>query len=388
LAKHPFRDVAIVGVFNTAQARVLEGCDSASVAFEAALGALDDAGLSLRQVDGLVGGVVGDLAYQGRLGPVWQSFARPALPAVVEAAGAIANGLATTVLIGDGQAGSYTERACTAPWDHPHNEFTVAYGMFTAAEFALPARRHMHLYGTPPEALATVASTIRNNGHVNPEAVYYGRGPYTPADILASRMIADPFHLLDCSMTAEGGSAMVLTTAERARDLAKKPIFVHGANSDFFGPSYQHPPSFDLRGAGQSDVVDGWVGRRAAAMAWAMSGLGPDDVDVCEFYDPFSFEIIRQFEAFGFCKEGEGGDFVLDGTAGPDGRYPVTTDGGTMSFSHAGAVQLLQRAIRGVQQLRGECLSRQVEGAEVAMCTNGGAGALFTDVLLLGSEQP
>ena len=120
-----------------------------------------------------------------------------------------------------------------------------------------------------------------------------------------------------------------------------------------------------------------------------MCGLRPSDVDVCEFYDPFSFEIIRQFEAFGFCGEGEGGAFVLDGTIEVGGRYPVTTDGGLMSFSHAGAqAQMLQRPIRGAQQMRGECPTRQVEGAAVALCSGGGAGALFTDVLLLGKERP
>src|SRR6202040_757042 len=153
--------------------------------------------------------------------------------------------------------------------------------------------------------------------------------------------------------------------------------------------SYQHPPSFELGGNKRPDLINGRAGRRAAEDAFRMSGLGPSDVDVCEFYDPFSFEIIRQFESFGFCKEGEGGDFVMGGTIEVGGRYPVTTDGGLMSFSHGGAtVQLLQRVIRGVQQLRGDCPTRQVKGAEVAMCSGGGAGALFTDVLLLGNEQP
>jgi len=137
------------------------------------------------------------------------------------------------------------------------------------------------------------------------------------------------------------------------------------------------------------DLVVGTVGRRAAEMSFAMCGLGPDDVDVCEFYDPFSFEIIRQFEAFGFCGPGEGGDFVMDGNIGPGERFPVTTDGGLMSFSHGGAVvQLLQRVIRGVEQLRHECATMQVLDAEVAMCTGGGAGALFNDVLLLGRSKP
>jgi acetyl-CoA acetyltransferase len=164
-------------------------------------------------------------------------------------------------------------------------------------------------------------------------------------------------------------------------------VYVLGGKTDHFGPSYQHPPAFDLGGNHAPNLINGYVGRRAARDAFGMAGLGPTDVDVCEFYDPFSFEIIRQFEAYGFCGEGEGGDFVMGGTIEVGGRYPVTTDGGLMSFSHGGAtVQLLQRVIRGVQQLRGECVTRQVEGAEVAMCSGGGAGALFTDVMLLGKE--
>ena len=128
---------------------------------------------------------------------------------------------------------------------------------------------------------------------------------------------------------------------------------------------------------------------RLLQRSFGAAGITHEDVDVCEFYDPFSFEVLRQFEAFGFCGEGEGGDFVMSGVIEPGGRYPVTTDGGTMSFSHAGSiVQLLQRVTRGVEQLRGECKTNQVPDAEVAMCTNGGAGAMFTDVVILGKEQP
>lgn len=389
MARHPFHDVAIVGIHNTVQGRVLDGYDSRTITFEAGLGALADAGISARQVDGIVGIHGMDFVYQHRIGPVWRSVSPLGIPGVLEAAGAIANGLASVVLVNAGSAGVYTERTSTAPWTRPSNEFVVAFGMFTAAEFALIARRHMHLYGTKPEALATVAATIRNNGHVHPEAVYHGRGPYTPQDILDSRMVADPFHLLDCAMTAEGGCGLVLARADIAADLAQRPVYILGGNTDHFGPSYQHPPAWDLGGNRRPDLINGRVGRRAAETAFAMGGLGPTDVDVCEFYDPFSFEIIRQFEAFGFCKEGEGGDFVTDGTIGPGGRYPVTTDGGLMSFSHGGAtVQLLQRVLRGVEQLRGTCATRQVPGAEVALCSGGGAGALFNDVLLLGTVRP
>ena len=165
-------------------------------------------------------------------------------------------------------------------------------------------------------------------------------------------------------------------------------MYVLGGNGDSGGTAYKNPPTWELGGHRRADLVNGTVGPARGGGLLPHPGLGPTDVDVCEFYDPFSFEIIRQYEAFGFCGEGEGGDFVTSGAIEPGGQYPVTTDGGVMSYSHAGAsAQMLQRVIRGVEQLRGECESNQVEGAEVAMCSNGGSGALFTDVMLLGVER-
>ncbi|WP_262403442.1 thiolase family protein [Actinomadura sp. CNU-125] len=244
----------------------------------------------------------------------------------------------------------------------------------------------MITYGTTPEQLATVAATIRNNGHRNPDACYHGRGPFKPADVLASRMVADPFHLLDCSMTSEGGCALVIASADRLADVAGTPIYLLGSGSDHFGPSYRYPPAWDLGGR-RGGPVNGRVGARAADLAFRRAGITRDDVDVLELYDPFSFEIIRQLEAFGFCEPGEGGPFVEDGRIGIDGSHPVTTDGGLMSFSHAGAApQLFQRVIRGVQQLRGEAGPLQVPGAEVALCSGGGAGALFNSIAILGKE--
>jgi acetyl-CoA acetyltransferase len=388
-SSHPFHDVAIAGVFNTEQARVLEGEDSMSISFKGALGAVADAGLAVRDIDGVVGQFANDFVYQARLLPAWISTSWQGIPAVLQAASAIAIGMATRVLVVGGAAGVYVDRGATAPWTRPSSEFVAPFGMFTAAEFALVARRHMHRYGTKPEALATVASVIRNNGHVNPEAVYFERGPFTPQDILDSRMVADPFHLLDCATASEGGCSIVLTRADLADDLPQRPVYILGGNSDSGGPSYKSAPTWELGGNRRTDLVNGTVGRRAAEEAFRAAALQPTDVDVCEFYDPFSFEIIRQFEAFGFCGEGEGGDFVMGGTIGPGGRFPITTDGGVMSYSHAGAsAQMLQRVIRGVEQLRGTCATTQIEGAEVAMCSNGGAGALFTDVMLLGGERP
>jgi acetyl-CoA acetyltransferase len=133
----------------------------------------------------------------------------------------------------------------------------------------------------------------------------------------------------------------------------------------------------------------GLSGRWAAGRAFAQCGLSPSDVDVCELYDPFSFELIRQFEAFGFCAEGEGGDFVMGGRIAVGGELPTVTNGGLLSFSHPGTAQLLQKVIAAAQQLRGELPgSLTVPGANVVMTSNGGAGALFCDVMLLGRERP
>jgi acetyl-CoA acetyltransferase len=384
---HPYRDVAIVGVHNTVQARSLPDHDSESIATAGALGALEDAGLGLEDVDAVVGGFASELILSLGIGPATRVPNQLGIPAVLQAAQMIAAGQSRVVVMAAGGAGVYTDRQATAPWTRPANELVVGYGLFTAAEFALMARRHMLTYGTTPKQLATVAATVRNNGHVNPQAVYFERGPFEPADILASRMVADPFHLLDCATTSEGGCGLVLAHADLVADLRTPPVWILGGASDAFGPAYQVAPVWDY--AGRDGLVAGRVGAHAASRVFRTAGLGPGDVNVAEMYDPFSFEIIRQLEAFGFCGEGEGGPFVEEGHVGPGGRVPVTTDGGTMSFSHAGInAQQLQRVIRGVEQLRGGCPSRQVAGAEVALCSNGGSGALFTDVLLLGSGRP
>jgi acetyl-CoA acetyltransferase len=381
-ARTPLHDVAIVGAYDTRQAKVLD-VPEMDVLLDAMRGAVASAGLTFADVDGL--NVTSTVRrYNAReaamlLGgrPFWTG-ADIGIPAVVEAALAIGAGLCEVALVATAQASAYTDRAKTAPWTRPSNEFVECWGLYTAAEFALMARRHMHLYGTTPEQMAEVAAAIRSHGAANPEAVHYGR-EVTPEDVLASRMVAEPFHLLDCAINSEGGAGLVLTTAERARDLDVKPIFLLGAGADRQGMAYVGPPVWEKYG---------WVGRRAAQKSFAQCGLAPADVDVAELYDPFSFEIIRQLEAFGFCKEGEGGAFVEDGRIRVGGELPVATNGGLLSFSHAGLAQLIQKPIAAVKQLRGELPQElTVPDAKVALCTNGGSGALFCEVLLLGTEQ-
>ena len=381
-ARHPFHDVALVGAHHTRQARVMEGVTELDVVLDAVRGTLAAANLAPADVDGAnIRSTVWRLNpreaaqwFGGR--PMWTGVCL-GIEAVIEAALAIASGQCETVVLADAQAGAYTQRESTSPWTRPTNEFVASYGLYTAAEFALIARRHMHLYGTKPEALAEVAATIRNHGARHPDAVFHGRF-VTPEDVLASRMIADPFHLLDCAINSEGGVGLVLTTAERAADLGVQPIHLLGAALERQGMAYVTAPVWDRYGLS---------GRRAAERAFAQCGLSPRDVDVCEFYDPFSFELIRQFEAFGFCEAGEGGDFVMDGRIGIGGACPLVTNGGLLSFSHPGTAQLLQKVTGAVLQLQGAHPPElTVPDATVAMTSNGGAGALFCDVMLLGRE--
>jgi len=379
---NPLHGVAIVGAYNTRQARTLDVSET-ELLLDAMRGALRSAGLTLGDVDGihctssLRGWRPRETAMWLGGRPVWTGTGDVGIPAVLEAALAIASGQCTTALIATAQAGEYTSRVETAPWTRPSHEFTECFGLFTAAEFALIARRHMHVYGTRPEDLAEVAATIRNHGAQNPDAVMTGRR-VTAADVLASRPIAEPFHLLDCALTNEGGAGLVLTSAERARELPVAPIWLLGGALDRCGMSYVTPPVWDRYGD---------VGARAAKLAFGQCGLVPADVDVAELYDPFSFEVIRQLEAFGFCARGEGGAFVRDGRIAVGGALPVATNGGLLSFSHAGLAQLLQKPIAAVQQLRGELPEAlTVPAARIALASNGGAGALFCDVLLLGTE--
>ena len=379
-----FSGVAIVGAYNTKQARRLEGVSEVELTLDAVRGTLASAGLEASEVDGLnVSTWVSQLNsrqvaqwFGGR--PAWTGNSHPGIEAVLEAAAAIATGQCHTALVATAQCGAYTQRESTVAWTRPENEFVEAWGLYTAAEFALIAQRHMHLYGTKREALSEVAAAIRMNGARNPDAVMFGR-EVTPADVEASRMVADPYRLLDCCITSEGGAGILLTTAERAKDLDAEPIYVLGGALDRQGMSYVTAPVWDRYG---------WVGRRAAELTFAQSGLGPGDVDVAELYDPFSFEIIRQLEAFGFCGEGEGGDFVMDGRIRIGGELPVATNGGTLSYSHAGVVQMLQKPINAVLQLRGELPpDLTVPGAQTAFVSNGGAGALFCDVMMVGKES-
>jgi len=379
------RRATVAGLYVTRQARRLEGRRPLELLMEAANGALADAGLSPRDVDGAAimwpgpGGVPNEVASWARFFKTPLSFTQEhwsdqaGARGLLKAAAAIEAGLCETVVVGSGSVGAY-EPGGDAVGAGDGLEFADPFGSTAMVQFALVAQRYMHEFGVAPEKIAHVAATIRNHGHVNPEAVMYGQGPYTVADILASPMIASPVHRLECSLVAEGACAIVLTTAERARDLRQRPVAVVGGGMEFWGAAYANPPRY-------AEVKA--VGRDAVARTFGKAGVTPSEVDVFNLYDAVAFEVVRQFEMLGLCGEGEGGDFVAGDRLTLAGSAPTNLDGGLQSHSWIGTGQLTLKVIECARQLRGSCGPRQVAGAQLALATNAGSGARHIEMALL-----
>lgn len=381
----PLQRARIVGVHATDQARALD-CTALSACLEAALGALADAGLTPADVDGIAGrwpgpgGTVmhpGSVDWTSLLGhPLrWVQDTYPqGVPAVLDAAAAIAAGLCHTVLVVGGQA-AIRSGGAVAAYTRPDNEFVAPWGAFTAVHFAMVAQRQIHLHPGYRQAAAEAAATIRNRGSANPAAVLHGKGPYTAADVLDAPMIASPLTLLDLCLATEGAAAMVITSADRAAD-TRAPVRVLGGASEWHRQQYVDP-------ARHEDV---WtVGRDAAAHALATAGLTPEDVDVALLYDINSVEVLRQLEVVGLCGPGEAAGYMADVGIGEDSAVPVNPDGGLLSYSHIGWGGPTLKVVEAVHQLRGEAAGRQVDGAGVALVTGAGSGAQYHNTLLLGA---
>lgn len=377
------RRPVIVGVHATEQGLTLPHRNAMDLALEAVTGSIADAGLVPSDIDGAQvdwpgpGGVRDEGSSWARLlgrDLRWTSDSmldNAGSRGLLKAAAAVRSGYADCVVVGGCRLVSRGGGPVSAGTPL---EFTDVWGSYVVAQFALVAARHMHEYGTTPEQLAEVAATIRNNGATNPEAMMYGRGPYTVEDVLASRLVATPFHLLDCCIVGEGGAAMVVTTAERARDLPHPPIEVLGGAMEYHQAAYANP-------ALHREV--GMLGSEAARRAFGMAGVGPHDVDVFSLYDPNSFEVIRQLEALGICGQGEGGPLAASGAIAVTGKHPVNPDGGCLSYAWNGTQQMTLKVVEAVRQLRGTAV-HQVEGAELATVGNAGSGAQHYEMSVLG----
>jgi acetyl-CoA C-acetyltransferase len=379
---------AVVGVHEH-PLRTAPGYSALRFAGESARAALEDAGLRPEDVDGLC--VAGDsmagvyVAEYLNLSPGWldttsiggSSF----VSHVLHAADAIAAGHASVVLIvfgsvarSMGAAFGSTARVPQAADPMGVDDFEgllEPYGVILAAQYALVASRHMHEYGTTREQLAAVAVAMRANASLNPNALL--RTPISVDDVLASRPIATPLHLLDCCVITDGGGAIVVAASAVARSCRKAPVRILGG-AEAVGHGQ----------AGSRRLLD-LAGMQSGPRALQRAGVTPADVDLCMIYDSFTISVLTALEALGFCAPGEGGDLVTGDSLRHDSALPVNPDGGALSSNHPGRRGAFL-VIEATRQLRGEAGERQVADPRVAVCHGiggylGGRHSAITAVL-------
>ncbi len=252
-------------------------------------------------------------------------------------------------------------------------QFELPYGLpMPVGAYALAATRHMYQYGTTSEQLAEIAVATRKWAVLNEKAMM--RTPIGIDDVLNSRWIAEPLHLLDCCLVTDGGGAIVITSARRAADTRKTPIWILGHGQTHTHNSITNMPDLTMTGAVQS-------GRDAFAMA----GITHDDLDVVEVYDSFTITVLLTLEALGFCKPGEGGAFVSGQRTAPGGAFPLNTNGGGLSYCHPGMYGIFL-LIEATRQLRGECGPRQVQDARLALAHGTGGVLSSSATVILGRD--
>ena len=363
---------AVVGIGETAYTK-RSPRTAVELQFEASLAAIADAGLTPKDIDGVIpGGITGATAEEYianfgledlRFSAVIPHGGASGIGALQAAAAAVATGIATTVLVPSGRNVSSGAKAGVRIHQMPQFHFVTEYerplGAIAPAQLYAPmARRHMELYGTTSEQFGAIAVAFREHAILHGNAVM--TTPITLADHQASRMITDPFRLLDCSLESDGGAAYVVTSAERARDLARPPV-------ELLGIAMGHPdsPSSITQ---RPDMTRIGIAK-AAPIAFDMAGVSHDDIDVAEIYDCFTYVVLCQLEDMGFCKKGEGGPFVEDGKLRLGGALPTNTHGGLLSQGH---MLGMNHIVELVRQLRGDGGRSQVEGAGIGLATGYG----------------
>ncbi len=381
--------VAIVGAADT-RVGIVPEFNAMGLCVDAALKAMDDAGIDKSQIDGLVtcNSMTEPHFYPAEvLAEYLQIFPSYCVStsagggttytSLFQAAMAIEQGLCKTVLLVLGdclRSGLSREQAMRMQSSTGHREFEIPYGPTVPAYYALIARAHMDRYGTTAEQLAAVAVNARQHAARNPAA--QKRDPITIADVLSSRMIADPLHLLDCSLVSDGGAAVILTAADRAADFPKPPVYILGA-----GEGHGHEHISAARSLTTSAAVES--GQRAFDMA----GLRPADIDVAGIYDCFTPVVLIELEDLGFCAKGEAGAFVEAGETSLQGSLPMNTHGGLLSHCHPGNPGAMFALTEMVTQLRGTAGERQVRKAETALVHAQGGIMSSHATLILGRDK-
>jgi acetyl-CoA acetyltransferase len=378
---------AIVGTGKSRLGRV-EGVSALGLLEEAIKQALDEAGLTNKDIDGIVCRGPDDsyahhqligarLGINAAFSTTLDNGGASQILAVALAVMAIDAGLATTVVCGFGRdswsrTNTGKEKKAVpdlVPSAQRPKEHGPEFGYFGAvAPHAFGARRHMFEYGTTREDFAAIALAFREHALRNPEAVM--RKPLTLRDYMDARLIVDPFGLYDCSLVSDGAGAVVVTSLERARSLRSKPVAIKGF------ASFNNTKGWFL-----DDHMVSTAAAESARAAFRMAGLGPQEVDTAQLYDCFTYMVLTQLEDYGFCGKGEGGAFVRSGALKLDGSLPANTSGGQLSEAHVeGMLQIVEGA-RQLQDVYGE--DRQVRDAEIALVSGHGGNTVCHSTLIL-----
>ena len=376
--------IAVVGAAETTQLGKIPNMSQQMLHADAALNAMQDAGLTAKDIDGFAtaGERPTDLAYYLGITPNWVDGTAVGgcsfMLHVRHAVAALQAGLCETVLITHGESGR--SRVGAGGWAADRSslagQFEAPFGTAgPPSTFTLPVMRYMHDYGMTHEQLAMVAVIQREWAGMNPRASF--RDPITVEDVLASKMIAYPFHLLECCLVTDGGGALILTKAERAKDFPNKPVYIWGT-----GESVETPMVSQMESLTSSKAFS-----VAGPRAMQDAGIRHSDVDHLMIYDAFAHLPIYGLEDLGFVGRGEAPAFIEERHTAPGGQLPTNTNGGGLSYMHSGmyGMYALQESVR---QMRGVAPA-QVPGAEVSLCL--GVGGMFgaSGCIVFGnSEKP
>jgi acetyl-CoA acetyltransferase len=378
---------AIVGTATSDLGRT--GKDSLYLLEQAMRRAIDDAGLKVGDIDGIVSRGADDiythhqrigarLGIDVRFSTSLDNGGASQILAVALACMAIDAGLATTVITGYGR-NSWTRTHASegtrtqmelVPDDQLPKEFAPEFGYFGApAAHALGAQRHMYEFGTKREHFGRVAMAFREHALRNPNAVM--KKPLSMDDYLNARMVVEPYGLYDCSLVSDGAGAVIVTSLERAKTLKAPPVVIKG-----FGTFN------NTRGWLVEDHMIRLAAKQSGEQAYKMAGLTAKDVNTAQIYDCFTGMVVAQLEDYGFCKKGEGGPFVASGALELGGALPTNTSGGQLSEAH---VEGMLQIVEGVRQLRHQYEpERQVKDAEIALVSGHGGNTVCHSSLLLG----
>lgn len=383
------RDIAIVGVAESDEMGTVPNKSSLQHHAEATHNALEDAGLSKSDINGLLTAGFSTLVTGEYLG-IQPGFTDNTSVGgssfvihVAHAAAAIRAGYCDTVLITHGQAGRSTRGRVPVDPNLPVAQYEAPYGMVgQPINYSLGCTRYMHKYGEDKtrQGMAEIAVSTRKWANLNPKAVMHDT-PLSFDDYHDSRWVSWPFHLVDCCLVTDSGAAIIVTTAEKAASCRKQPVWLLGAAE-----------SHDHSMISMMPDLTSLIARETGPKALARAGVSHDDIDLTMIYDSFTYTVMLTLEGLGFCKPGEAADFVANQRTAPGGDFPLNTSGGGLSYTHPGMYGsfLLVEAVR---QLRGECGDRQVkhkkdpsQDPKIAIVNGTGGSLSSTGTVVLATD--